>query len=63
MTTPSVHFHNVDDHKSNDAMLAKPYSKLTVLCGYPIFPVGNTFHLVSVAAHMSLSADQHQFFF
>ena len=28
-----------------------------------MFPVGNTFQLVSVAVHISLSADQHQFFF
>ena len=25
-----------------------------------MFPVGNTFQLVSVAAHISLSANQHQ---
>ena len=25
-----------------------------------MFPIGNTFQLVSVAAHISLSANQHQ---
>ena len=46
-------------------MLAKPYSKLTVLSQdiLNMFPVGNTFQLVSVVSLISLSANQYQVFF